>query len=77
MLRKKPGEFQNPNTNDAIPFGSIIPYLSTFVVFHVILIAVLVGETKPLDTQLGLKGSRGVVDTSMDHTAVVSALMGR
>lgn len=49
--------------------------LPTFVVGDVIFVTVVVQELYPLDTKLGLQRAWGVIDPSMDHSTVMSALV--
>ena len=50
-------------------------YLSTFVVWDMIVITVLVGQMEPLHTEPGLERARYIVNASMDHTTVVTTLV--
>ena len=51
-------------------------YLSTLLVGYAFLVEVVIEHGRSLDAELGLEGARLVVDAHMNHTAVVTSLVG-
>ena len=50
-------------------------YFSTFLVRNLLLITILICQVQSFNTQLGLQGAWGVVNTRMDNTTVFTRLM--